>query len=236
MTIDWPGLAALACQAAGPQAAAADTKALVAVTRRKCKAHVAGTGEPCKNWPIAGAEVCVSHGGKARQVKEAAERRVAEQKAVRLAEQLDIDVTKFDGDPRRALAESLIVAQAWAARFGTLLGRLEDSQLRYAGKLSEQTRAEFTMAVSALDRVTAIATALARIEGRAGDNEMVREAAEAAGRAAMIRAHGQLISFVKSAIYSAANGDNERAAKALDELDARVAATTGGGQDGAAAG
>ncbi len=40
------------------------------------------------------------------------------------------------------------------------------------------------MAVSALDRVTAIATALARQEGRAGDNEMVREAAEAAGRAA----------------------------------------------------
>jgi hypothetical protein len=201
----------------------------------RCTATSKGTGERCKRPPHPGATVCVKHGAGAPQVRQAAAERMAEQKAVRLATQLDIDVTKFDGDPRRALAESLIIAQAWAARFGTLLGRLGDGQLRYAGKISEQRRAEFDMAVSALDRVTAIATALARLEGRAGDNEMVREAAEAAGRAAMVRAHAQIIAFVRSAVYSAANGDNERAAKALDELDARVAARTGGG-DGTAAG
>ncbi len=64
----------------------------------------------------------LKHGGGAPQVRHALAERVAEQKAVRLAAQLDIDVSKFDGDPRRALAESLIIAQSWAARFGTLLG------------------------------------------------------------------------------------------------------------------
>ena len=60
----------------------------------------------------------LKHGGGAPQVRHALAERVAEQKAVRLAAQLDIDVSKFDGDPRRALAESLIIAQSWAARSG----------------------------------------------------------------------------------------------------------------------
>ncbi len=42
----------------------------------KCKAKRTD-GEPCKAWPIKGAEVCRVHGGRAPQVKAAAKRRVA---------------------------------------------------------------------------------------------------------------------------------------------------------------
>ena len=43
--------------------------------RRRCKARSKGSGEQCKRSPVAGADVCLAHGGGARQVKaKAAER------------------------------------------------------------------------------------------------------------------------------------------------------------------
>jgi hypothetical protein len=43
---------------------------------RKCSAHSARTGKPCKRYAIAGGTVCPTHGGSAPQVKEAAMRRL----------------------------------------------------------------------------------------------------------------------------------------------------------------
>ena len=37
--------------------------------RRQCKAKSKGSGERCKRRPVAGADVCLAHGGGARQVK-----------------------------------------------------------------------------------------------------------------------------------------------------------------------
>jgi len=44
----------------------------------RCNGHSARTGEPCKNWPIHGGNVCVTHGGRAPHVKKAAAERIAE--------------------------------------------------------------------------------------------------------------------------------------------------------------
>lgn len=43
---------------------------------QKCSARKGDTGEPCKAWAIQGGNVCVYHGGKAPQVREAARRRL----------------------------------------------------------------------------------------------------------------------------------------------------------------
>jgi len=46
---------------------------------RKCRAHTSGTygpKRPCRNWAIKGGTVCPYHGGKAPQVKAAAQRRL----------------------------------------------------------------------------------------------------------------------------------------------------------------
>lgn len=42
---------------------------------QKCSAH-RSDGEPCKAWAITGGNVCVYHGGKAPQVREAARKRL----------------------------------------------------------------------------------------------------------------------------------------------------------------
>lgn len=52
--------------------------------RRRC-GRKTRTGEPCKAWPIEGADVCRMHGGGSPKVKAAAARRVAEAKARKVA-------------------------------------------------------------------------------------------------------------------------------------------------------
>lgn len=42
-----------------------------------CSAHSSRTGKACRSYPINGAVVCVTHGGSAPQVIEAARRRIA---------------------------------------------------------------------------------------------------------------------------------------------------------------
>ena len=46
------------------------------LTRRKCRAHSSQTGEPCRAYAIQGGTVCAAHGGRAPQVKRAAEERL----------------------------------------------------------------------------------------------------------------------------------------------------------------
>lgn len=44
--------------------------------RPRCTAHSSRTGQPCKQYPIAGATVCRTHGGAAPQVQAKAEERL----------------------------------------------------------------------------------------------------------------------------------------------------------------
>ncbi len=44
----------------------------------KCNGHAKSTGKQCTAWPIKGGRVCIKHGGKAGQVRAAADKRIAE--------------------------------------------------------------------------------------------------------------------------------------------------------------
>ena len=46
----------------------------------KCSGHAKSSGKQCTAWPIKGGRVCIKHGGKAGQVRAAAERRIADAK------------------------------------------------------------------------------------------------------------------------------------------------------------
>lgn len=43
---------------------------------QRCTARKGDTGEPCKAWAISGGSVCVYHGGRAKQVRDAAKKRL----------------------------------------------------------------------------------------------------------------------------------------------------------------
>ena len=67
----------------------------------RCSAH-RSNGEPCKAYAVRGATVCVTHGGAAPRVREAAARRVAEEKA---AAKMRLFAAPVDIDPAQALLE-----------------------------------------------------------------------------------------------------------------------------------
>ena len=142
MTIDWPALAALADYGEEP---------VRAVAKRLCTGHNARTGAPCKLPPIAGADVCVAHGGKAPQVKAAAARRVQEAEARRLATAMigEVDLARYQ-DPFDALEFVTSYSYAFAERLAKVVEAIPDDQLRYQGKLGEQLRGEVTAMQRAL--------------------------------------------------------------------------------------
>lgn len=65
------------------------------IPSKRCSAKSSRTGEPCRHWSMVGADVCQSHGGRAPQVRRAAEARIT------LAEAL------ANGSPRRHAWEVL---------------------------------------------------------------------------------------------------------------------------------
>lgn len=67
----------------------------------RCSAHRTN-GDPCKAYAVRGATVCVTHGGAAPRVREAAARRVAEEKA---AAKMRLFAAPVDIDPANALLE-----------------------------------------------------------------------------------------------------------------------------------
>ena len=77
--------------------------------RRRCKARSKGSGEQCKRSPVAGAEVCLAHGGGAPQVKaKAAERLLTARIRGELAK-VEIDPIT---DPAAAYAD--LAGEQWA--------------------------------------------------------------------------------------------------------------------------
>ncbi|MEV0214282.1 hypothetical protein [Micromonospora sp. NPDC050695] len=64
----------------------------------KCNGHAKSTGKQCTAWPIRGGKVCIKHGGKAKQVRAAADRRLAEVKLEAAVQTygLQLDVSPTD--------------------------------------------------------------------------------------------------------------------------------------------
>jgi hypothetical protein len=92
--------------------------------------------------PDPGTTVCATHGGEAPQVREAAQRRVAEQQAREIARKIDVDMERYDGNPFEALRDLLRRDQAEMERFARLASRPEDREVTYTTRSgAEQLRA-----------------------------------------------------------------------------------------------
>jgi hypothetical protein len=71
-----------------------------------CKARTR-TGEPCRNYAIVGGRVCFSHGGRAPQVRRAAQRRIAEAKAWKVLARQQKDWDTWRSGSMAALGQEL---------------------------------------------------------------------------------------------------------------------------------
>jgi hypothetical protein len=159
--IDWPGLAALAFPPPEPASSAP-----AALARVLCTGHNARTGAPCKNSPIAGSNVCIAHGGRAPQVREAARKRVEERQAWELARKIapdDVNVAVY-GDPIAAVEWGLAYSRTLAQRLAGIVDRIPDDELRYKGKWGEQVRGELSAVQKALADLNSAANAALRLD------------------------------------------------------------------------
>ncbi len=99
----------------------------------KCKAIRSTNGEPCANWAMRGQEVCRAHGGRARQAKAAAKRRLAEKEARRAVETYGLPV---DIDPAEALLEEVRWTAGHVRWLRSMVQSLSPDELRW-GKSEE---------------------------------------------------------------------------------------------------
>lgn len=92
---------------------------------KHCTAHKTN-GDPCPNWAVRGASVCSAHGGRAPQVRAAAEERLAVEAAVaRFA--LDLDDTPAGEVMLREIQRSSAMCQHLAG----LVNGLSEEDLRW---------------------------------------------------------------------------------------------------------
>lgn len=130
---------------------------------RRCKAHTS-VGNPCRRAPIVGGEVCPSHGGRAPQVKAAAERRHAAQALEADARAvLAFEAVEPIADPVLALAELAAEVRATVRALGQRVNAMQDP--RYISAMgTEQTRAELTLLGQYQDRLARMLTALGQFD------------------------------------------------------------------------
>lgn len=86
----------------------------------RCHAHAKKTGKPCGRGPVPGGTVCSMHGGKAPQVKAAAERRLEVAEIGRKLERLGVAI---EVNPLDALQHSVFEA---AGNVAFLRERVQD--------------------------------------------------------------------------------------------------------------
>lgn len=87
----------------------------------KC-VRIKQNGERCGNWPMHGGTLCAKHGGKAPQIKRAAERRLAVASAGRMVELSGVDM-----DPLDHLLDSLHRAATLMHVWGIMVAALDDA-------------------------------------------------------------------------------------------------------------
>jgi hypothetical protein len=98
--------------------------------KRSCSGTSKATGEPCQLSPIKGGTVCHKHGGRAPQVRAAAERRVAEEQVLR---EMERAVTTYglprEIDPGLAMLEEVHRTAGHVSWLAEQVGQLEPWQL-----------------------------------------------------------------------------------------------------------
>lgn len=114
----------------------------------RCTATSKSTGERCRQLPMNGTTVCRFHGGKAKQVRVKAQRRLAEKKAA--ATLAEVGVTPI-GNPLAELAEVTAEARAWQQQVAAMVSDLGTNWAAWPGH-GEQLRAIVPLFERALDR------------------------------------------------------------------------------------
>ncbi|MTD55704.1 hypothetical protein [Amycolatopsis pithecellobii] len=124
----------------------------------QCTATVRSTGQQCRKSAIAGAQVCRSHGGAARQVKAAAARNMLEQQARQLwAKTVHAPVN----DPLSELAKLAGEVLAWKQLLKDKIGEL--TTVGYRGMTSEQIKSEVVLYNTAVSQLTTVLTGIAKL-------------------------------------------------------------------------
>lgn len=132
---------------------------------RRCVHHSSRTGQQCRLWGIPGTEppTCAVHGGRAPQVKAAAQRRVARAEVAQLADRVDVDLPEFasPADAARHLVDRIARR---AAQFGQLADQL-GNQLVYSDAAGiERLRAAVSGERMWLDSFAKVVSALAQAQ------------------------------------------------------------------------
>jgi hypothetical protein len=110
---------------------------------------------------MVGQKVCEDHGGRAAQNLNAAQLRVAEERAKNALVRLGLPPCV---NALEALQEHAAIMIAWRDKCAELLNRLDPDKLRYEGKLAgEQLRAEVGMFERAMSECTRALASLGRL-------------------------------------------------------------------------
>lgn len=128
--------------------------------KKRCHAHSSRTGDPCKLWAVRGGKVCNKHGGKAPQVKAAAQQRVVEQEITETLGRLQVVPIH---DPLTALAGLAGEITAWKELAADRVALLKDLASRNYASGSDEVRAEIQVYERALDRCVTVLATIARL-------------------------------------------------------------------------
>lgn len=129
------------------------------LSRSKCTGHKK-TGEPCGNWPRKGTTVCNYHGGKAPQVRAAAERNIVTDLVRRTAAEIVKDAVPV-ADPLRALQG---LAGRLAAFEEAVAAQVDVLKLGYSSEMgTEQLRAAAGVYMQVLGEQRQLLTAMGRL-------------------------------------------------------------------------
>jgi len=102
----------------------------------RCSAHTKSTGGPCTQPAISGISVCKLHGGRAPQVRRAAERRVAAAKADRAVATLGLPIAT---DPAEALLDEVCRTAGHVRWLGSLISEMAPESLVWGRSGTERS-------------------------------------------------------------------------------------------------